>query len=157
VEDEPDDALANRAFRLLARRDRSRAEMRTYLARYCSDADRVSALLTQLQERGWLCEERLAEQLIRKNQARTGTRRTRQEMARRGIASDVIERATAGLEREDLATALALWRKKFGRPPADQAERLKQLRYLLNRGFGHATALKVLRAGGEMEEPVDDV
>lgn len=126
--------------------------MQRYLARYCTDAERVRCLLDDLQARGWLSEVRLAEQVIRSRRARAGTLRIRQEMARRGIGLDVIEQSTSGLEGGDFETARALWQKKFGAPPADRAARERQLRYLLSRGFSHAIALKILRTAAARDE-----
>lgn len=137
------------AYRWLARRDRSRAEMRGYLERYCSDADAVERLLDDLSARGWLSEDRLADQVIRSRRARGSAQRIRQEMSRRGISADVITQSTVGLDDGDLATAVRLLRKRFRLPAADQAERERQLRFLLNRGFSRAIALKAVRASAE--------
>jgi regulatory protein len=140
--------LSTRAYRWLARRDRSRAEMRAYLERYCSDANLVARLLDELAERGWLSEARLAEQMIRTRRARGGAQRIRYEMARRGIPNEVIAQSTAGLEAGDLPLAIRLLRRRFREPPADRDERERQLRFLLNRGFDRAIARKALQAGG---------
>jgi len=144
--------LSDRACRLLARRDRSRAEMQRYLERYCDDAEIVTRLLDDLQSRGWLSESRLADQVIRSRRARASAGRIRQEMARRGISDDVIAQSTAGLDAGDLDFALALWRKRFLAPPADRSQRERQLRFLLNRGFSLAIALKVLRTAGANDD-----
>lgn len=138
-------ALRRKAIALLARRDRSRSEMQRLLARRCDDPALVSQVLDELAERGWLSEARLASQLIDARRSRAGAARIRQEMARRGLDSEVIEAATAGLEASDLEAALALWRRRFGTAAADQAQRARQVRFLLQRGFGHGVALKVLR------------
>ena len=143
-ESEPD--LGALAYRWLTRRDRSRAEMRAYLERYSSDPDVIEKLLDDLAERGWLSEDRLAEQVIRSQRARGSAQRIRQEMARRGISDEVITQSTASLEDGDLATATRLLRKRFRLPAADQAERERQLRFLLNRGFNRAIALKAVRS-----------
>ncbi|RPI39279.1 MAG: regulatory protein RecX [Betaproteobacteria bacterium] len=150
MKSKPDSAadLNKRAVRLLARRDRSRSEMQRLLAPHCADAHTVSALLDDLQARGWLSERRLAEQLIDSRRSRASAARIRQEMARRGLADAIIAIATAGLDAHDVATALALWRKRFRELAADRTERERQLRFLLNRGFSQAVALKVLRIAG---------
>jgi regulatory protein len=146
----PDTAaeLRARALRLLARRDRSRVEMQRLLSPHCSDGNAVAALLDELQARGWLSEARLAEHYVDRRRSRASAARLRQEMAQRGIGEDVIAGATAGLEADDLTIALALWRKRFREPAADRTGRERQLRFLLNRGFSRAVALKTLRAAG---------
>lgn len=140
--------LRKRAFRLLARRDRSRIELQRLLALHCSDPTAVTSLLGDLENRGWLSESRLADQLVASRRARTSAMRLRQEMARRGLGAEAIAQATAGLDRTDLPTAMALWQKRFGTPPVDRSQRERQLRFLLARGFSQTIALKVLRAAG---------
>jgi regulatory protein len=138
-------ALRQKAIRLLARRDRSRAEMEYLLAGFCDNNGALGALLDELQARGWLSEARLAAQLVHSRRSRSSATRIRQELARRGLGPDVIAESTAGLEETDLTAALALWRRRFRQPAADQAGRERQLRFLRNRGFGHGIALQVLR------------
>lgn len=142
------DTLRARAIRLLARRERSRAELRRLLDPQGTDAETVSSLLDNLQQTGWLSETRLAEQLVRTRRSRGGVARLRHEMARRGLDAEVIANATASLEGGDLAAASALWQRKFGVLANDRVERERQLRFLVNRGFSRATALKVVRAAG---------
>ena len=126
--------------------------MRAYLERYCADAERVARLLDELAERGWLCEDRLADQVIHSRRARASARGIRHEMARRGISGDVIAQSTAGLEDGDLPSATKLLRKRFRLPPADRAERERQFRFLVNRGFDRSVALKAVRAEGGTDE-----
>jgi regulatory protein len=145
-------ALRQKAIRLLARRDRSRAEMQRLLAAYCADEAMVTALLDELQARDWLSEARLAAQLVHSRRSRSGAMRIRQELTRRGLKPDVIAESTAGLEQTDLAAALELWRRRFGEPAADRRQRERQLRFLLNRGFGRGIALQVLRLAHGAEE-----
>ena len=125
--------------------------MRAYLERHCADAEAVARLLDELSSRGWLCEDRLADQLIRSRRARASARGIRHEMARRGIADDVIAQSTVGLEEGDLPSAAKLLRKRFPLPPADRAERERQFRFLVNRGFSRTVALKAVRAQGDDE------
>jgi regulatory protein len=139
-------ALRQKAIRLLARRERSRAEMGALLGPYCDDPAALAALLDDLQSRGWLSDARLAAQFVRMRRPRQSALRIRQELARRGVGADDITESTTGLEATDFEAALALWRRRFGEPASDRAQRERQLRFLLNRGFGHAIALKVLRS-----------
>jgi regulatory protein len=123
--------------------------MRAYLERFSSDPDAIERLLHDLASRGWLSEDRLAEQVIRSRRARGSAQRTRQEMSRRGISEDVIAQSTAGLDDGDLSVAKRLLRKRFRLPAVDQAERERQLRFLVNRGFNRAIGLKAVRAGAD--------
>jgi regulatory protein len=143
-------ALRSKAIRLLARRERSHAELEKLLDPQGSNTDEVRAVLAELQSQGWLSEARLAEQVKRVQRERGSTARIRHEMARRGLPADVIATATAGLEADDLQAALALWRKRFG-VATERAERERQLRFLLNRGFSRSLSLRVLRLAGAQD------
>ena len=130
--------------------------MRAYLERHCSDAETVSRLLEELSARGWLCEDRLADQVIRLRRARSSARGIRHALARRGIADDVIAQSTAGLEAGDLPSATELLRKRFPLPAADRTERERQFRFLLNRGFDRGIASKAVHAAwNDANESVD--
>ena len=147
------DALREKAIRLLARRERSRLELAQRLAPYCEDEAALAAVLDELEARGWLSESRFAAQLVRLRRPRAGAARIRQELAHRGVSREVIAEATTGLEGSDAEAAAALWRRRFGRPAADPAERERQLRYLVQRGFGRGVALAVLR---QVERDAED-
>jgi regulatory protein len=57
----------------------------------------------------------------------------------------------AALRGSEVERARAVWRKKFGAPPADAAARAKQMRFLASRGFTGDTIQKVV-SGGEDDE-----
>jgi len=121
------------------------------LAPCCEDPDVLGPLLDDLEARGWLSEARLAAQFVRLRRPRASAARIRHELARRGVETDTVAESTSGLEAGDLAAALALWRRRFGEPPAERTQRERQLRFLLNRGFALGIALEVLRIGGGAE------
>jgi regulatory protein len=65
-----------------------------------------------------------------------------------------VQEALAGLDGEDeLAQALALWQRRFGKAPADEREKARQVRFLVSRGYATSVVFRVLRAAGA---PVDD-
>ncbi|MBK7472375.1 MAG: RecX family transcriptional regulator [Betaproteobacteria bacterium] len=66
----------------------------------------------------------------------------------KGIAGDTAQDAVSALEQDDYATALALWRQRFGKPPADQKEKARQVRFLQSRGFALNVVFRVLREQG---------
>jgi len=145
-------ALRQKAIRLLARRERSRAELERLLGRHCDDDFPLGPLLDELQARGWLSESRLASQVVHARRSRASATRIRQELARRGVEAEVIAEATAGLDGGDLAAALALWRRRFGERASAPAERARQVRFLVTRGFSYGVALEVLRIGADPED-----
>ena len=145
-------ALRSKAIRLLARRERSRSELRRLLDPEGAEYEQVSALLDELQNQGWLSEARLADQLVRGRRSRSSAARVRLELKRRGLDADVIAASTAGLDAGDLQTAMALWQRRFGDAATDRSDRERQMRFLLNRGFSRSIALKViLNPGGEAD------
>ena len=143
--------MRGKAIRLLARRERSRAELRRLLDPNDDDVVNVGQLLDDLQNQGWLSEARLAEQVVNARRSRASAGRIRLELRRRGLPPDAVDGATEGLEAGDFTVALALWRRRFGKVAADRAERERQLRFLLARGFGQGMALKVLRHAGDQD------
>lgn len=135
-------SLRARAVDLLSRREYSRLELKRRLAPFAESAEELDALLDELAARHWQSDSRFAEQFAASRARKYGSRRIAMEMRERGIDRDTIREALA--EQDDLATARAQWQKKFGQPPADAAERAKQMRFLASRGFGMDIIRKVI-------------
>lgn len=154
----PKASLRARALRLLARREHSRMELSTRLTGPDTDARELAALLDDLERRGWLSEQRLAEQQVARSRGRYGTRRVLSDLRKKGVTAPVLEAAAAMLESSQLEEARAVWRKRFGRagadPPAsaDPKERARQARFLHGRGFSAEVIHRVVGGEGE-EEP----
>ncbi|MES2536586.1 MAG: recombination regulator RecX [Pseudomonadota bacterium] len=148
-------SLKSRALRYLALREHSRLELARKLSRHAQEGDDVEALLDVLEAGKLLSEERFSEALIHRRAARFGNQRILSELQGHGIDGDVLTGIQAGLAEDENARALAVWGKKFGRPPADMTERARQLRFLQQRGFSHAAIKTVMRSIGETD-PVDD-
>lgn len=144
-------ALRSKAIRLLARRERSRAELQQILDPEGNEGDVVVALLDELQQQGWLSEARLAEQVVNARRSRSSAARIRMELKRRGVNPETLTEATQGLDAGDFATASALWQRRFGTIAVDRTERERQLRFLLARGFSRSVALKVLQNAARPE------
>jgi len=135
--------LRARALGYLARREYSRDELQRKLQLHAEDSDALEALLDDLQRRGWLSEQRVVEQVVHARQSKFGSRRIAYELREKGIAEELIDGALAGFD--ELATARAVWAKKFHTLPTDAKERAKQMRFLMSRGFGVETIHKVLQ------------
>jgi regulatory protein len=141
-------SLLQRAVAALARREHSRAELARKLRRHLSegaDPAEVDRVLDDLAGKGMLSEARFAASLVRTRAGRFGTGRVRQELKQHGVAPELIAQATADLAKSELARAREVWRKRFGTPPRDEAERAKQLRFLAARGFSTDVILQVVR------------
>jgi regulatory protein len=134
-----------RALQLLKRRDYSHAELERKLAPYAEDSAALSALLGELTQLGWLSEQRLAEQLVRKHAVRFGTRKVLERLQKRGIDRALGERLQGELKASELERARTVWLKRFGRLPADSRERGRQARFLEQRGFEPDVIRRVLR------------
>jgi regulatory protein len=55
----------------------------------------------------------------------------------------------AALRETELPRAQEVWRKKFGQAPSNEAERAKQVRFLITRGFAAEVVRKVVK--GEID------
>ncbi|MDQ8022898.1 MAG: recombination regulator RecX [Moraxellaceae bacterium] len=149
----PATALRNRALRLLARREHSRAELAAKL-RGEAEPEMLAALLDRLAETGLQSDARYAESFVRSRAERHGVGRLRNELARRGVAETLIDDALATLADEgggdEMARLRAVWQKKFGDKPQDAREWARQARFLQSRGFTSELIRKVLK------EPFND-
>ena len=146
-------SLKGRALRYLAAREHSRAELATKLARHVGpedDPDAVARVLDELAAKGFIDEARVAESVLHRRAGRLGGARVLQERRAKGLPDDVVADAAAQLRSTELARAQAVWRRKFGQPPADAAERARQLRFLAARGFSGDVARRAL--GGAADD-----
>lgn len=136
-------SLRERALRYLAQRDHSRQELIRKLAAHGSEEE-AAQVLHSLEDLGLLSDNRYAESFVRAKAERFGTGRLRQELARRGVAQEIIAETLAGTE-DELGRARAVWARKYHAPPADSREWARQARFLQNRGFATDIIRKVLK------------
>ena len=150
--EKPPASLRARALRLLARREHSRLELQRKLAPHAVDPSELDSLLEDLTRRGWLAEERVAEQLIHARRGRFGSARIRRELLARGVTEEVISAVLPQLKDSDLEAARAVWQRKFGVAPRNASERARHVRFMQGRGFALDTILKILRSPGADDE-----
>lgn len=144
---EPDAGeLRSRALALLARREHTRAELARKLQAAGYDAADVAPLLDEFESKNWLSDRRFAESWVADHRAKSGSVKLAYELRQRGVPDTVIDEVLRGEEDSELDRARAVWRKKFGTPPADAAEKARQMRFLLGRGFSTTLANKVIDA-----------
>ena len=141
----PPQALKARAVGLLARREYARTERRDKLLATGATRDEVDAVLDELAAQGYLSDQRFAHALVRRKNAGYSKRAIAQTLEAKGVAGEVVTEALAGADTDDAVTLVALWRRRFGRAPADDRERARQVRFLQSRGFGLSAILKLLR------------
>ncbi len=145
-------SLKARALRYLAAREHSRVELARKLARYAAEGDDVEALLDKLEAAKLLSEERFSESLVNRRAARFGNQRILAELQSHHLNEGLLSEVKAGLEQDESVRAKEVWRKRFGRAPVDAAERAKQMRFLMQRGFSHRAIQAALRNAEEEQE-----
>lgn len=141
-------SLTGRALRLLSGREHSRAELERKLARFEEEPGALAKVLDSLAAKDFINEGRVVDSVVHRRSAKLGAARIRQELQAKGLEPEAVALAVANLRGSEVERARAIWRKKFGNPPVDAAERGKQMRFLASRGFGGDTIHKVV-SGGE--------
>jgi regulatory protein len=145
-------SLRQQALSALARREHSRVELEKKLARRAADPEELKTLLDEFEANGWLSDERFAASGARHKGGRFSQRYIVEELKQKGVAGDTARAAVDALEQDDLATAKALWQQRFGKPPADQKEKARQVRFLQARGFSLNIAFRILKEAGTPSE-----
>ena len=135
--------LRQRAVRLLARREHTRAELVRKLAPH-GTSDEIETVLNELSRTGLQSDTRFAESFVRSQAGRLGIARLRQSLHSKGMSSADIETQVDDLPDEG-TRARSVWEKKFTAPPADAREWAKQARFLQGRGFSVETIRKLLK------------
>lgn len=145
-------SLRARALRHLARREHTRHELALKLAPHAESEAEVAQILDDFTQRGWLSERRAAEQIVHARRGRYGPARIRRDLEARGVPAETAAAALAALKEGELEAVRAVWKRKFRAPPANAAERAKQARFLLGRGFGSEVIVKLFRGVGDHDE-----
>src|SRR5690349_4441982 len=123
-------SLKGRALRLLSQREHSRLELERKLAKYEEEPGTLAQALDELAARDFLSEARVVQSVVHQRAGRMGALRVKQELQQKGIGAEAIAGAMAQLKSTELERAREVWRRRFGQPPADAAERAKQTRFL---------------------------
>lgn len=148
------------AIRMLARREYPRAELAERLVRRGADAGEVARVLDDLERQGYLSDARFAQMVVAQKTGRYGKRAIAHDLTQRHVESTAARAALEALASVDeLAGARALWMRRFAdKPPKDEREHARHIRFLLARGYPLSIALKVVgrpnrRTGPEDSEP----
>lgn len=145
-------SLKTRALRYLSMREHSRLELARKLSRYAEEGDDIEAVLDFLEAAKFLSQSRFSESLINRRSARFGNSRILSELQSHGIQGEALSDIKVTLTNGEVARAREVWQRKFGEPPADAAERAKQMRFLQQRGFSHKAIRAALTGIPEDEE-----
>lgn len=117
----------------------------------------LDKLLDEFEASGWLSDTRFAGSAARQRQGRFSQRHIVEDLKSKGVASETAQTAVAALEQDDEATAMALWRQRFGKAPVDQKEKARQVRFLQSRGFSLSLTFKLLKRAGAAVDDTDDL
>ena len=146
------------ALQWLAQREQSRVELRRKLLRRARAeplaeslaegraegiTERVEAVLDWLESHGYLSAERFVESRVHARAGRFGNLRIRQELQQHqlGLSGELAK--TLGESEIDRARAVRA--RRFAEVPRDAAERAKQARFLIGRGFSSDAVRAALR------------
>lgn len=150
-------SLKARAVDLLSRREHSRLELGRKLARYAEDPSEVEDVLSDLERQGLLSNDRFANSLVHRRAGKLGTSRILQELRQHGVSAEQVAEVRETLQGSEIERARAVWQKRYGKAPADAAEKAKQMRFLAARGFGGDTIRKVISSAGDDFSGDDDL
>ncbi len=147
--DRPPRTLKQRAVGMLARREYSRSELAARLAAGGGNRDEIDPVLDELERAGYLSDTRFASAVVRQKAGGYSKRAIAHALREKGVAAPAAQEALAALDGEDeFAQALALWQRRFGRAPADEREKARQVRFLVSRGYATNVVFRVLREAG---------
>jgi regulatory protein len=141
--------LHERALRLLARREHSRAELARKLRAHLAPEDDLEALLDDLTRRKQLSEERYAESRANALSRKFGAARIARELRAKGLDKGLAESASAAARSTEVERARAVWVRKFRNAPESREERARQMRFLQSRGFSFDAIRAVIRGADE--------
>ncbi len=140
-------SLRRIALDFLARREHSQQELRQKLNARNDDAEAVEAVLRQLGDERLQSDERFTESYVNHRfNAGIGPLKIRYELRQKGVDDLLVDNSLEPLvdEWEPLMRQQRV--RKFGEMlPDDYAARMKQARFLQNRGFSPESVMRLFR------------
>ena len=140
-------SIRNKAMDLLARREHSAQELRQKLKTRDYDADAIDEVLQALKEDRLQSDERFAESYVNHRfNAGVGPLKIRYELRQKGVADVLVDEFLEPLSEQWDELMIRQRIKKYGASiPRDYAERMKQARFLQNRGFSPESVMRLFR------------
>ena len=135
------------AYRHLAMRDRTEAEIRRCLGRRGHAAEVADGAVAELRHQGYLDDARFARRFAedRRTLDGWGLERIRVRLAELGVAGDLVEACCPNVPEDELAAAVDVLRRRLLRTPRDERERQRALGLLVRRGFELELAYDAVR------------
>ena len=137
------------AYRALASRDRTEAELRAFLERKRAEPAAIEAAVDELREAGYVDDARYAQRFTEDKRSieRWGSERIERDLLRRGVAPELVDRALArGQPGDELATARLLLQERYRTGLPDDRARDRAWRMLVRRGYEPELAYEAVRA-----------
>lgn len=146
-------ALYDYAVKALGRRMRTEVELRRLMHQRAEPGERgeaaIRAVLARLKEQHYLDDQSYAETYarLRQENEKFGARRVRQDLRRKGLRSDLVEKTLAagyGQTNEEALARQHLERKRIRKPENEKAA-ARVMRRLVAAGFSTGVIYKILR------------
>ena len=144
-------AAVDLAFRYLAHRDRTVAEVRAHLQRKRVGQDEIDRAIEELAAQGYLDDARYAQRFVedRVNLDGWGSDRIERKLVDLGVGREHISAALRGRDfGTELDAAVALLQRRWREPPATDREREKALGFLVRKGYDLELAYDAVREHG---------
>ena len=125
------------AVRLLSRREHSAFEIRDKLHKRDFDEAEIEQAIIELQQGGWLSDERFTEAYIRMRQLKGfGPVRIAMELNERGVKESIVDEYLHPGDKSWRQTLAQQYHKKYkNRSIEDYRDKAKRIRFLQYRGF----------------------
>ena len=136
--------LRERALRLLARREHSRAELTRKLESAGSTREEINVLLDDFEARNWLSDQRFAESYVADHKAKAGSIKLAYDLRQRGVNDAVIETVLSEHRDSEFERAREVWQKRFSMAPINATEKARHIRFMQSRGFTSEAIRKAL-------------
>ena len=135
------------AVRLLARREHSALEIRQKLLKRDFDEAEISLVIVELQQGGWLSDQRFAEAYIRMRQVKGfGPVRIAKELNERGVEDTIVDNYLLPEDEKWSQSLKQQYLKKYkNKPFADYSEQAKRIRFLQYRGFSLDAVMRLVK------------
>jgi regulatory protein len=139
-------ATRQSALRLLTRREHSIFELRQKLSGRGFDQENIDQIIEEMLSQNYLNEARFVEAWVYHRQQRGfGPARIRMELQSQKINDELIQTYLDENNEDWFTKASELRYKRYGEYPEDYQNRVKQQRYLYQRGFTDAQIKAALR------------
>ena len=136
------------AYKAVARRDLTVAELRTRLERKHVPPEAIDEAVAELEGTGFLDDARYARQFAedKRELEQWGTDRIAQDLRRRGIAPQLIDAAVSTFDRDsELRTALLLLKQRYKQAPRDDRDRDRAWQMLVRRCYSPDLSYDAIR------------